>query len=102
LRLASFEAGFDAGGKLIAWHHRVVAESVAEYAVNLSLVSGFPAIVVPVGFTREVYDRVPDASDPNGSRLDGPKPHQLSRCDGISCTTLYRPPKGFGPVAGEP
>ena len=22
------EAGFDAGGKLIAWHHRVVAESV--------------------------------------------------------------------------
>ncbi|HKD27285.1 MAG TPA: molybdopterin cofactor-binding domain-containing protein [Xanthobacteraceae bacterium] len=25
------EAGFDAGGKLIAWHHRVVAESVAAY-----------------------------------------------------------------------
>ena len=38
--------------------------------------SGFPAIVVPAGFTREVYDRVPDANDPNGSRLDGPKPDQ--------------------------
>jgi isoquinoline 1-oxidoreductase beta subunit len=25
------EAGFDAGGKLIAWHHRVVAESVGAY-----------------------------------------------------------------------
>jgi isoquinoline 1-oxidoreductase beta subunit len=25
------EAGFDAGGKLIAWHHRVVAESVTAY-----------------------------------------------------------------------
>src|SRR6516164_9676187 len=25
------EAGFDASGKLIAWHHRVVAESVAAY-----------------------------------------------------------------------
>jgi isoquinoline 1-oxidoreductase beta subunit len=25
------EAGFDAGGKLVAWHHRVVAESVAAY-----------------------------------------------------------------------
>jgi isoquinoline 1-oxidoreductase beta subunit len=25
------EAGFDVGGKLVAWHHRVVAESVAAY-----------------------------------------------------------------------
>jgi isoquinoline 1-oxidoreductase subunit beta len=25
------EAGFDAGGRLVAWHHRVVAESVAAY-----------------------------------------------------------------------
>jgi len=33
--------------------------------------------VVPAGFTRVVYDRVPDASDPNGSRLDGPKPDQI-------------------------
>ncbi len=31
------EAGFDAAGKLIAWHHRVVAESVAAYT---SLASG--------------------------------------------------------------
>src|SRR5215467_2743973 len=38
------------------------------WAVNLSPVSGFPAIVVPAGFTRLVYDRLPDTSDPNGSR----------------------------------
>jgi isoquinoline 1-oxidoreductase beta subunit len=30
------EAGFDAGGKLTAWHHRVVAESVAEYRAGLT------------------------------------------------------------------
>lgn len=30
------EAGFDAGGKLIAWHHRVVAESVAGYRARLT------------------------------------------------------------------
>ncbi len=47
------------------------------FAVNLSPVSGFPAIVVPAGFTRVIYDRVPDASDPNGSRLEGPKPDQV-------------------------
>jgi hypothetical protein len=29
--------------------------------VNLSPVTGFPAIVVPAGFTRVIYDRVPDA-----------------------------------------
>jgi isoquinoline 1-oxidoreductase subunit beta len=28
------EAGFDAGGKLIAWHHRVVAESVTAYMAS--------------------------------------------------------------------
>jgi isoquinoline 1-oxidoreductase beta subunit len=33
------EAGFDAGGKLVAWHHRVVAESVAAYT---SLPTGAP------------------------------------------------------------
>jgi hypothetical protein len=38
--------------------------------VNLSPVSGFPAIVVPAGVTREVYDRVPDTSDPNGMDAD--------------------------------
>jgi isoquinoline 1-oxidoreductase beta subunit len=30
------EAGFDAGGRLIAWHHRVVAESVAGYRAGLA------------------------------------------------------------------
>ena len=30
------EAGFDAGGRLTAWHHRVVAESVAGYRAGLT------------------------------------------------------------------
>ena len=47
--------------------------SGSSWAVNLSPESGFPAIVVPAGFTKEVYDRVPDDKDPNGSRLEGPK-----------------------------
>ncbi len=38
---------------------------------------GFPAITVPAGFTREVYDRVPDASSPDGTRLVGPVPAHL-------------------------
>jgi len=92
----------------------------SSWSVNLSPVSGFPAIVVPAGFTREVYDRVPDASDPNGSRLEGPKPDQLP----VAMEFLARPfdeallfeiasayeagtrhrrsPKGFGPLQGEP
>lgn len=90
------------------------------FAVNLSAVSGFPAIVVPAGFTRAVYDRVPDTSDPNGSRLVGPKPDQipvamefLARpfdeallfeiASAYEAGTKHRrPPKGFGPIAGEP
>ncbi len=90
------------------------------YAVNLSPVTGFPAIVVPAGFTREVYDRVPDAGDPNGSRLEGPKPDQLpvameflgrpfdeallfEIASAYEAGTRHRqPPKGFGPLAGEP
>jgi amidase len=90
------------------------------WAVNLSPVSGFPAIVVPAGFTRVVYDRVPDASDPNGSRLDGPKPDQIPVAMEFlgrpfdeallfeiasvyeSGTKHRRPPKGFGPLVGEP
>jgi Asp-tRNA(Asn)/Glu-tRNA(Gln) amidotransferase A subunit family amidase len=52
--------------------------SGASWAVNLSPeAGGLPAIVVPAGFTREVYDRVPDEKDPNGSRLEGPKHVQL-------------------------
>jgi amidase len=83
-------------------------------------VSGFPAIVVPAGFTGVVYDRVPDASDPNGSRLDGPKRDQLP----VAMEFLARPfdeallfeiasayeagtkhrrlPNGFGPLKDEP
>ena len=90
------------------------------WAVNLSPASGLPAIVVPAGFTRVVYDRVPDASDPNGSRVDGPKPDQipvamefLARpfdeallfeiASAYEAGTRHRrPPKGFGPLAGEP
>ena len=36
--------------------------------------NGFPAITVPAGFTRQIYDRVPDATSPDGTgtRLVGP------------------------------
>ena len=75
---------------------------------------------MPAGFTREVYDRVADANDPNGSRLEGPKPDQipvameiLARpfaeatlfeiASGYEAGTKHRrPPKGFGPIQGEP
>jgi Asp-tRNA(Asn)/Glu-tRNA(Gln) amidotransferase A subunit family amidase len=88
--------------------------------VNLSPASGLPAIVVPAGFTRVIYDRVPDASDPSGSRLDGPKPDQIpvameflgrpfdeallfEIASAYEAGTKHRrPPKGFGPLAGEP
>jgi amidase len=94
--------------------------SGGSFAVNLSPQSGWPAIVVPAGFTRVVYDRVPDASDPNGSRLEGPKPDQipvamefLARpfdeallfeiASAYEAGTKHRrPPTGFGPLAGEP
>jgi len=90
------------------------------WSVNLSPISGFPAIVVPAGFTREVYDRVPDPNDPNGSRLEGPKPDQtpvamefLARpfdeallfeiASAYEAGTKHRrPPKEFGPLKGEP
>jgi amidase len=90
------------------------------WAVNLSAASGLPAIVVPAGFTRVIYDRVPDPSEPNGSRLDGPKPDQtpvamefLGRpfaeavlfeiASAYEAGTKHRrPPKAFGPLAGEP
>jgi amidase len=90
------------------------------WSVNLSPLSGFPAIVVPAGFTREVYDRVPDANDPNGSRLDGPKPDQtpvameflarpfdeavlLEIASAYEAGTKHRrPPKAFGPLKDEP
>jgi Asp-tRNA(Asn)/Glu-tRNA(Gln) amidotransferase A subunit family amidase len=61
--------------------------SGSSFAVNLSPETGFPAIVVPAGFTREVYDRVPDDRDPNGSRLEGPKPVGLP----VALELLARP-----------
>jgi amidase len=90
------------------------------WSVNLSPVSGFPAIVVPAGFTKEVYDRVPDAADPNGSKLEGPKPDQLpvsmeflarpfEEAKLFEIASAYeagtrhrRPPKNFGPVKDQP
>ena len=92
----------------------------SSWSVNLSPVSGFPAIVVPAGFTREVYDRVADANDPNGSRLEGPKLDQLpvgmeflgrpfEEATLFEIGSAYeagtkhrRPPKAFGPLKGEP
>jgi amidase len=38
---------------------------------------GFPAITVPAGFTGEVYDREPDPSSPDGTKLVGPVPAHL-------------------------
>lgn len=82
--------------------------------------SGFPSIVVPGGFTNVVYDRVPDSMDPNGSRLDGPKPVQLpvamefvgrpfQESKLFEIASAYerfsrhrRPPASFGRVPGEP
>jgi amidase len=93
----------------------------ASWAVNLSPeAGGLPAIVVPAGFTREVYDRVPDDKDPNGSRLEGPKQIQLpvgleflgrpfEEAKLFEIASAYekikrprRPPAGFGSLAGEP
>ncbi|MGH7855361.1 MAG: amidase [Candidatus Binatia bacterium] len=92
--------------------------SGSSWAVNLSPETGFPAIVVPAGFTREVYDRVPDDKDPNGSRLAGPKQVELpvaleflarpfeeaklfEIASGFERIKRHRrPPPGFGPVAG--
>jgi Asp-tRNA(Asn)/Glu-tRNA(Gln) amidotransferase A subunit family amidase len=90
--------------------------SGSSFAVSLSPETGFPAIVVPAGFTREVYDRVPDPNDPNGCRLEGPKQVELPVAVEFLArpfeeTTLFeiasafeslahnrRSPPGFGPV----
>ena len=93
----------------------------ASWAVNLSPeAGGLPAIVVPAGFTREVYDRVPDEKDPNGSRLEGPKQVQLpvgleflgrpfEEAKLFEIASAYenvkqhrRPPAGFGRLPREP
>ena len=90
------------------------------WSVNLSPVSGFPAIVVPAGFTREVYDRVPDPADPSISKLEGPKPDRLpvsmeflarpfdeaklfEIAAAFEAGTRHRQPaKNFGPLKGQP
>ncbi len=90
------------------------------WGVNLSPESGFPSIVVPAGFTRVVYDRVPDSTDPNGSRLVGPTPAQLpvsmefvgrpfEEAKLFEIASAYeaakrhrRPPAGFPALRGEP
>ena len=94
--------------------------SGASWAVHLSPQTGFPAIVVPAGFTREVYDRMPDDKDPNGSSLEGPKQAQLpvaleflgrpfEEATLFEIASAYenikrhrRPPPGFGPLPGQP
>ena len=94
--------------------------SGSSFAVSLSPETGFPAIVVPAGFTREVYDRVPDDRDPNGSRLEGPKKVELPvalefLARPFEETTLFaiasafesiqrhrRPPPGFADLADGP
>ncbi len=93
--------------------------SGSSWAVNLSPEIGFPAIVVPAGFTREVYDRVPDDKDPNGSQLEGPKqvelpvaleflgrPFEEARlleiASGFEALTRHRrSPPDFGELAGR-
>jgi len=87
---------------------------------NLLGQQGFPAITVPAGFTTEVYDRVHDASSPDGTRLIGPIAAQLpvgidflSRpfaepllfriASAYEAATQHRvPPPGFGPLRSEP
>jgi len=81
---------------------------------------GLPAIVVPAGFTKEVYDREPDDKDPNGSKLVGPKPVELpvaveflgrpfEEAKLVEIASGFekirrqrRPPSGFGKLSGEP
>jgi len=92
----------------------------ASWGVNVGPLSGLPSIVVPAGFTRVVYDRVPDPADPHGSRLTGPTPAALpvamefmgrpfSEATLIEIASAYerltrhrRPPAGFGRLPGEP
>lgn len=90
------------------------------WGVNVGPESGFPSIVVPAGVTRVVYDRIPDPSDANGSRLVGPTPAQLPVAMELlgrpfaepqlfeiasayeQFTRHRRPPARFGRLPGEP
>jgi Asp-tRNA(Asn)/Glu-tRNA(Gln) amidotransferase A subunit family amidase len=78
---------------------------------------GFPVITVPAGFTSEVWDR---ARDGNETRLVGPIAARLPVgvdfvgrpfdegllfriASAYEAATKHRtPPRGFGPVEGEP
>jgi amidase len=78
---------------------------------------GFPVITVPAGFTTEVWDRVRDGND---TRLAGPIPARLPVgvdfvgrpfdeavlfriASAYEAATKHRtPPRGFGPLPGEP
>jgi Asp-tRNA(Asn)/Glu-tRNA(Gln) amidotransferase A subunit family amidase len=78
--------------------------------------NGFPAISVPAGFTTQVYDRVPDAAAPGGTRLAAPVAAELpvgidflgrpfSELVLLRIAAAYegathhrRPPRGFGPL----
>ncbi|HET9569440.1 MAG TPA: hypothetical protein VFP16_13780, partial [Vicinamibacterales bacterium] len=78
---------------------------------------GFPVITVPAGFTTEVWDRVREG---DGTRLVGPIAARLPVgvdfvgrpfdeamlfriASAYEAATKHRtPPRGFGPVEGEP
>lgn len=87
---------------------------------GLGPISGFPDIVVPAGFTREVYDREPDPADPTKTILVGPKPIALpvaidflgrpyDEATLLQIASAYeratkhrRPPTDFPALPGEP
>jgi amidase len=90
---------------------------------RLSPVSGYPTVVVPAGFVREVYDRAvvrgADGSKAAGDFLPAKavelpvsmdflgrtfsEPLLIRIAAGFEAATHHRrPPKDFGPVAGEP
>ena len=114
------DANFLPGEQLLKTDLDLFRGAGGSWSVNLSPVTGFPAIVVPAGFTKEAYDRVPDTKDPNGSRLVGPVAVSLPMAleflgRPFEETTLFeiasayeagtkhrRAPKGFGPLRGEP
>jgi isoquinoline 1-oxidoreductase beta subunit len=76
------EAGFDTTGKLIAWHHRVVAESVAGYRAGLTGTAPPPidGIVMKARNTRSPTSW----SSTSSKRVERGSP----RCAGWVCTTM--------------
>jgi amidase len=81
--------------------------------------NGFPTMMVPAGFTSEVYDRVRDASAPGGTRLTPApaklpvgiellarpfdEPMMLKIASAYESATHHRiPPPEFRPLPGEP